>query len=364
MPADSARGGSDGGGTKGAMAHRLLGSPELYLLGLNFRQSQGFLVPMTERSYRDSAFLDQRLVRGGGEDTALDIATLARVSQALPHRPIHYIFHVGHCGSTLLSRMLGEMQGFFSLREPLLLMALARAARDLGTAETGMSRADWTALRDLLLAYLSRTWRASQTALIKASSHANNVAPELMAWSPHSRAVFLYIGLEDYLATMLRPKPREETRDFYPLRRADFARAVGAAPDCMGELGEAEKTALVWLMNRYEYRRLVVNPALNGRLLPLRFDDLLAAPRETVHRVAAFLGEPPVRAELDAAVAPGLLGSYAKSPGIPFDSGRRQESLFESRRLYGDEIARALDWARCATERFPVLGTADDPLFT
>ncbi len=53
----------------------------------------------------------------------------AAVEQALAGardvRALHFIFHAGHVGSTLLSRLLDEARGVLSLREPLPLRAIA-----------------------------------------------------------------------------------------------------------------------------------------------------------------------------------------------------------------------------------------------
>jgi len=40
-------------------------------------------------------------------------------------RRLHFIFHAGHVGSTLLSRLLDEAEGVLSLREPLPLRTIA-----------------------------------------------------------------------------------------------------------------------------------------------------------------------------------------------------------------------------------------------
>src|SRR4026208_509760 len=47
-------------------------------------------------------------------------------------RPLHYIFHTGHVGSTLVSRLLDETGAVLSLREPLPLRTLAEAQDLLG----------------------------------------------------------------------------------------------------------------------------------------------------------------------------------------------------------------------------------------
>ena len=45
-----------------------------------------------------------------------------------------WIFHIGHVGSTLVSRLLGELDGVLAVREPRLLRDLAMAPLSCGSA--------------------------------------------------------------------------------------------------------------------------------------------------------------------------------------------------------------------------------------
>ncbi|MGC8517731.1 MAG: hypothetical protein ACP5P4_04285, partial [Steroidobacteraceae bacterium] len=65
------------------------------------------------------------------------------------HTRAHYIFHIGHVGSTLISRILGEHPGFHAVREPALLRAIA--------AE--QAPAAHTPSLTMVLPLLARTWR-------------------------------------------------------------------------------------------------------------------------------------------------------------------------------------------------------------
>src|SRR5699024_6494412 len=86
------------------------------------------LVRLTEAKIRAASFLDGRVLDGGEPGGWIP---LARALEVRPRNsgPAGIILHCGHCGSTLISRLLGELPGAWVLREPLALHALASEAR-------------------------------------------------------------------------------------------------------------------------------------------------------------------------------------------------------------------------------------------
>src|SRR3990167_10325132 len=81
---------------------------------------------VSEADYRAASFLDQRLLtdRIGREWLPWD--ALPDLGAAAPSPD--FIFHIGHVGSTLVSRLLAEASDVLPLREPMLLRTLAQAA--------------------------------------------------------------------------------------------------------------------------------------------------------------------------------------------------------------------------------------------
>src|SRR5687768_18001668 len=79
------------------------------------------LVEKAEAEYRDSAFLDERSLKAGRARHGVEWWHLAAAFPPAARRDLHYIFHIGHVGSTLVSRLLGELPAILSLREPLIL---------------------------------------------------------------------------------------------------------------------------------------------------------------------------------------------------------------------------------------------------
>ena len=161
---------------------RLTATPELFLKDFNPERDLAVLSPMSEASYRDSVFMDDRLVRSEARDLAVSLNALGRVWQhsAAAARAIHYIGHMGHCGSTLLSRILGELAGLHSLREPPVFMGLSRALRHLDTPDFDLTRFEWSQLLELAALMMQRTWRDSDVSVIKPTSATGNLLPHLL----------------------------------------------------------------------------------------------------------------------------------------------------------------------------------------
>src|SRR5436190_14302883 len=86
------------------------------------------LIRMDAAAYRDASFLDDRLLSQNQESRLCSLDELIEASEVISGPPTGWIFHLGHVGSTLVSRLLGEMEAVLGLREP-------RALRDLAVAD-------------------------------------------------------------------------------------------------------------------------------------------------------------------------------------------------------------------------------------
>ncbi len=82
------------------------------------------LVEMTAEDYRDASFLDDRMFESRKRVShLLPWGTVADARCPHARQDARWIFHISHVGSTLISRLLGELDGVLSVREP---RALAR----------------------------------------------------------------------------------------------------------------------------------------------------------------------------------------------------------------------------------------------
>src|SRR4051812_34839527 len=121
----------------------LVASPDVYVQKIDLARSAALLVHLNESAYRAASFLDDRILTPGlkGAWAGLE-STLGAAGSGVAGKPLHFIFHTGHVGSTLLSRLLDESGCVLSLREPLPLRTLADAHDVVGAPESLLSPAE------------------------------------------------------------------------------------------------------------------------------------------------------------------------------------------------------------------------------
>src|SRR6185295_10280597 len=112
-------------------------SPDAYPQAVDLVRGLVLVIRMDARAYRAASFLDDRILGPSTEGTWIPGAAVTQAArQVAAARPLHFIFHTGHVGSTLLSRLLEEAGTVLGLREPLPLRTLADAYDVLGKPES------------------------------------------------------------------------------------------------------------------------------------------------------------------------------------------------------------------------------------
>ena len=336
----------------------LVSSPGLYLKDLDLERGTTCFVPMTPESYARSSFLDDRLMQTSKlvYDLPLDVLLDLKQRFRNDRRAIHFIFHVGHCGSTLLSRLLGSLPGFFALREPKPLRVLARHSRRVNADDSAIDQETWAGAFDVVVGLLSRTFDTGQVTLIKPSSFCNRLIRQLLDWDPGCRAVLLHVDLESYLATMLKPENRKETNFVVSTyHQADVRHWLGDDAFDAESLPDGPKAAFVWLMNMVEFVQVMANQSYIGRLRPLEFSEFLLDRAAILSEISEFMGQA-VPDDVVRAVAldPAINETYSKRQDEAFDSTAREAALASARREYADEIAAGRAWAESVCQAHPV----------
>ena len=256
---------------------------------------------------------------------------------------MHFIFHTGHVGSTLLSRLLDDTGLVLGLREPLPLRTLADAYDSLGSADSLLSEDQFDGLLDMLLRLWGRGYGWTRATVIKATSTAGRLAPRLLKALPSSRAVYLNVDAEIYLATLLGgANSSQDLRGHGPgrMRRLLAGRALPVAP--LHALAPGELAALGWLTESLAAAAAVAAGA--GRVLALDFDDFLADIPGQLARVLTHFGLPHDDALLRALAGSQVLAQYSKAPELPYPPGERAGRLAAARREHAAEIAKGLIW--------------------
>lgn len=292
-------------------------SPDHYLH--SFDGADAVIAAMDRAAYQRSIFLDARISPAAESAARVPVAALAAAAP-MP-RTTAWIFHVAHCGSTLLARALEAVSEGLVLREPMALRQLAFAPDP--------------ARLQLVLAMLGRRYGGEEPTLVKANVPVNALLPAIAAADPAAPAVFLHLGLEDYALAVLRsPQHRGWVREM-------AARFAGAPPDA----GDAPSLAALWL---WQMRAFAA--ALDG--LPhgvtLDAERFYAEPAATLAALAPRLGRPVDPARIAQAVAGPLFGTYSKRPGVAFDNAARLARRAALARDLAAELAQVREVARRA----------------
>ncbi|HEY4070140.1 MAG TPA: hypothetical protein VGM04_01115, partial [Sphingomicrobium sp.] len=83
------------------------------------------LIAMNRESYRAASFLDDRMLEAPADAEIVPWTVIEEAVTDDMRSDARWIFHIGHVGSTLVSRLLGELDGVLAIREPRLLRDLA-----------------------------------------------------------------------------------------------------------------------------------------------------------------------------------------------------------------------------------------------
>lgn len=307
---------------------RLFASPDHYLFA--FEGDQAIFRTMDRGAYHRSIFLDRRIAAVDDREVRVRVEALTAGDIAVPR--IAWIFHVAHCGSTLLARALDREEGNLVLREP-------RPLRQLGLTRVA-GDASWRARLHLAAALAGRRYRPNLPTIVKANVPVNFIAADLLALDAEAPAILLYFPLRAYLLAVLR-SPAHRQWVVNVTTQLDIAGVAG--------LDVAERAAALWLAQMRLYTGLLAHhPGVRS----LNADELLDAPRPALAAAAAHFG---ADADLDA---DELLTTYSKVPGQAFDNAARLRLRAESAAMLGPEIARARAWV----EDHPVPARLDRPL--
>jgi hypothetical protein len=319
-------------------------SPDAYPHNLDIAGGRVLVVRLDERAYRNASFLDDRILSPSTQGAWLPGAAVTEASRrVLEPRPLHFIFHTGHVGSTLVSRLLDETGAILSLREPLLLRTLADAHDALGRPDSLLGAPQFESLLDMTLRLWSRGYAGTRTVVVKATSSAGRLAPAILARAPASRAVYLNLRAEPYLATLLGgANSGSDLRGHGPgrMRRLLAGRELPVEP--LHALSPGELAALGWLAESLALRQAIAEHG--SRVLALDFDAFLADVAGQLARVAGHYGLATEVATIAAAAAGPVLRQYSKAPQRPYAPGERTARLEESRRDNRAEIARGRAW--------------------
>jgi hypothetical protein len=298
------------------------------------------LVEMTPEAYRDASFLDDRILQRPQTSHLLPWSEVASSAPTGPRSDARWIFHIGHVGSTLIARLLGELEAVLSVREPRSLRDLAFFPREVRAPFVPTVRA-----------LHSRTFGSGQKALVKATSFVSEIAAELMP--NDGRGLYLYATPHSYIAGILAgDNSRAELNALADTRRQRLASRAIVVPEARSE---AELAAAAWACE------MTALAAADGpNVLWADFDQALSDMEGSLSRFADFLGLE-AETQLLSQIANGpLMRRYSKATEYEYSPQLRRDLLNEAAGRHARDVESALAMLDRASETAPLLRKALD----
>lgn len=295
-------------------------------------------VEMTPDAYRDASFLDDRMFEQPRVSYLLAWDEVAASVPADARRDARWVFHIGHVGSTLIARLLGELDGVLSVREP-------RALRDLNFLPADVT----TQYVPTIQALFSRTFGQDETALVKTTSSVSEMARPLM---PELPALFLYTDVRSFISGTLTRSSQKELLNRARVRvrrlasRGAYLPPPRHAADLAAAAWAAEMTAL--------------EAADDATVLWADFDRILDDLEGSLERIVEFLGLAMSAEQLREIASGPLTRRYSKATEVEYSADHRRERLVQSEAQHRSEIDAAIVMLVKAAETSPLLQKALD----
>lgn len=310
---------------------------------LEFGQGALDMVPMSRESYLRSLFLDRRrIVPAARRGWRLPLPGLLGEFERRggARLPVNFIFHIAHCGSTLLARAMDLPGRTLVLREPFTLRQLGAEAA--ATAAGPRDPDAWSRILALTTGLLGRRYEETEAVIVKANVPVNFILAPLMALHPESRGLLLYAGLERYvLSVMKTPMHRNWVDNVSSHLAGGILSSSELAETDLGKLSTAQRAACLWAAQILRFRDAM---AADTRLRSLDCERLFATPGETLARCFEHFGVD-VPDNVPAEIAAGeLFSHHAKNPGLAYDREQREQDLERLRAELADDLEQARSW--------------------
>jgi hypothetical protein len=300
------------------------------------------LVAMARDSYRAASFLDDRMLVSPVDAQILPWTTIEDAVTDTMRSDARWIFHIGHVGSTLVSRLLGEIECVLALREPRLLRDVALTPAEVrGRYVRPVPR------------LVSRTFGENEIACVKATSFTSEIAHELVPAG--ERALFMYAAPRIYIASILAGENSVmELRALARSRNDRMSRRVEGVGD---QSNDARRAAAAWACEMTSLESAA--DAMQDRMIFWAdFDRMLEDMPQAVAKVSEDFGFCARSGEIEAIVGGPLMKRYSKALEYEYSPNLRRELIAETEQYRKDEIDGALAMLNSAAERSPLLARA------
>lgn len=316
----------------------LLLQPQHLPFHLDIPGGRLLLLRLSVRERAQAVFLDERVRPDMSSGAWVAWQAAQQVARRCADAPMRWIFHIGHCGSTLLSRLL-ETPTRQVLREPLPLRQLAAASATGACGEEDLAG---------YLQTLSRLWArpvdGCTSTLVKATSSCNALIGPLLATRSGDRIILLDMPLRPYLATLLKSPMSVQDALAGAGERWRTLRRMRPGTPMRAPQSAGEACAMGWLAEQLRFADIA---GRDVRAMRVDFEQLLAQPRETLEGVCAHLAFG--QGSFESAVSSPWWTRYAKAGNYAYGIEDRLHDQRLAMSRFTEEIERGVAWVRDAS---------------
>jgi hypothetical protein len=303
---------------------------------------QARLIAMDANSYRAASFLDDRMLQQPVDAQLVAWPLIEEAASQVTRRDARWIFHIGHVGSTLVSRLLGELERVLAVREP-------RVLRDLALIPAEV-RGRYI---ESIPAMVSRTFADDEMACIKATSWVSEISPELVP--PDESALFMFASPRNYIASILAGE--NSVKELRMLADTRMQRLAGRGIVLAPGRNDAELAGIAWACEMTALE--AASEALADRAIAWADFDRMLDDMAVALKSAADHFRFATDASTLAAITSGpLMSSYSKALEYDYSADLRRELIDEAEHYHRPHIESALAMLRSAAEKSPLLGRA------
>ncbi len=258
---------------------------------------------------------------------------------------LSYIFHTAFCGSTFLSKLLGNTQYYFSVREPNIFMELANLKR-INEQFKNNSVLFQSLVNKTIISFSCPN---KKKMLFKPTNATNNIIDELLIVSNKSKALFLYIDLNDFLVSILKKGEagRSFIRNLYNILSLDSSPYIIQDFRQVNALTDLQIASLVWAMQIYEYQKFY---HLNDKITFLHADKFLTEPENVLLKASSFLGVELDNCDLKDLKEKGMFTSHSKYKGREYTGKIREKEKEFIVNKYADDLKSTQLWMNKAIQ--------------
>ena len=300
------------------------------------------LIAMDREAYRAASFLDDRMLQAPIDAQLVPWPAIDDAMGGDRRTDARWIFHIGHVGSTLVSRLLGELDGVLAIREPRLLRDLALSPELVRQRYVAPS-----------IKLMSRTFDAHDVACVKATSFVSEIAPELVPIG--ERALFMYASPRNYVASILAGE--NSVKELEVLAPSRAQRIAQRAPGIPPARNHADLAAIGWACEMTGLEA-AADAMIDRRIEWLDFDRMLDAVEVDLARIGVFFGFEASPKKLTEIAEGPLMRRYSKALEYDYTPSLRRDLIADADRHHRPEIDGALAMLKQAAQESPLLARA------